>query len=91
MASPAPDLNAAVEKARAVSASVQEKLQDTRRTLKQLRQDAYDKYDDTIFQVKRHPAKALAITAGAGACLGVGIGLAIGRLVFRRKRSFLKR
>jgi ElaB/YqjD/DUF883 family membrane-anchored ribosome-binding protein len=82
---------APVDTARALSSTVQEKVQSTRRALKRLREDAFDTYDEALFQVKRHPGKALAIGVGAGVCAGLGIGILLGRGIFGRRRSFFGR
>jgi ElaB/YqjD/DUF883 family membrane-anchored ribosome-binding protein len=58
---------------------MQDKVHNTKRALKHAREGAMDAYDDTLHRVRRHPIKAVAISIGAGAVLGLACGLLLGR------------
>jgi ElaB/YqjD/DUF883 family membrane-anchored ribosome-binding protein len=66
---------------RKVSSAVADGLDNARRTANRGMHAAEDLKDDTAHAIKRHPLRAIAITAG----VGFGSGFLLGWLLSRRK------
>ena len=64
--------------------AAEDAVHTAQRTIKRARQTALDARDDLTYRVKREPFKALAWVFGAGAVLGVVLGLACRRAESRR-------
>jgi ElaB/YqjD/DUF883 family membrane-anchored ribosome-binding protein len=63
------------EKVHATRQALDERMKETRRTLKHVRESAEQMSEDAIHIIKKHPIRAVAITFGAGAIVGLAAGL----------------
>jgi ElaB/YqjD/DUF883 family membrane-anchored ribosome-binding protein len=59
--------------------ALEDNVREARRAITTGRHALEDVVEGTALQVRRHPLRALAVTAGVGALAGCLIGFAIGR------------
>ncbi len=67
--------------------TVEDGLYAARRTITHGRRAALDARDQLTYRVKREPGKAMAVVFGAGALLGLGLGIACRHVRTRRATS----